>query len=66
MCKEEENEMATETIFKPFFLDEEAAKNIISSTRTKIKHTNVFNDIKLTDSERIANAKRILNSRKCK
>lgn len=66
MCKEEDLEMATETIFGKFSLDEEASNKIISSPRTKIKPTNVFNDIKLNKSERIANAARILNSRKCK
>lgn len=66
MCKEEDVEMVTETIFERFTLDEEASKKIISSPRTKIRKTNVFNDIKLNKSERIANAARILNSRKCK
>lgn len=66
MCDKEDVEMATETIFQRFTLDEEASKKIISSPRTKIRHTNVFNDIKLNKSERIANAARILNSRKCK
>lgn len=66
MCEKEDVKMATETIFERFTLDEEASKKIISSPRTKIRHTNVFNDIKLKKSERIANAARILNSRKCK
>ncbi|MFB6468862.1 hypothetical protein ACE38V_19075 [Cytobacillus sp. Hz8] len=58
--------MATETIFQRFTLDEETSKKIISTPHTKIKQTNVFNDIKLNKSERLANAARILNSRKCK
>lgn len=66
MCDKEDVEMATETIFQRFTLDEEAAKKIISSPHTKIRHTNVFNDIKLNKSERIAHAAKILNSRKCK
>jgi hypothetical protein len=66
MCKKEDVEMATETIFKPFTLDEKASKKIISSPRTKIRQTNVFNDIKLNKTERIANAARILHSRKCR
>jgi len=66
VCDKEDVEMATETIFQRFTLDEEASKKIISSPRTKIKHSNVFNDIKLNKSERIANAAKILNSRKCK
>lgn len=66
MCDKEDVEMASETIFQPFTLDEEATKKIISAPRTKIRQTNVFNDIKLNKSDRIANAARILNSRKCK
>ncbi|UTW68528.1 hypothetical protein KHA80_13035 [Anaerobacillus sp. HL2] len=34
MCNEEDLEMATETIFNRFSLDEEASKKIISSPRT--------------------------------
>lgn len=66
MREKEDIEMATETIFERFVLDEKATEKIISSPRTKIKQTNVFNDIKLNKSERIANAARILSSRKCK
>ncbi|MDW0113122.1 hypothetical protein QT711_07980 [Sporosarcina saromensis] len=58
--------MATETIFQRFTLDEEASRKIITTPRTQIRHTNTFNDIKLTKSERIANVAKILNYRKCK
>ncbi|WLR41556.1 hypothetical protein LC087_11735 [Bacillus carboniphilus] len=66
MCDKEDIQMATETIFQRHTLDEEDVNKIISSPRTIIKETNVFNDVKLTQSERIANAERILKSRKCK
>lgn len=66
MCKKEDVEITTEITFEMFTLDEETSKKIISSSRTKFKKTNVCNDIKLNKSERIANATRILNSRKCK
>jgi hypothetical protein len=66
VCKKEEVEMATETINNRFTLNEEESKKIIASPRTKIKESNVLNDIKLNKSERIANASRILNSRKCR
>lgn len=64
--KGDEKDMATETILKPFYLDEEMAKKIISAPRTVIKESGVYNDLKVSKSERLANAKRILNSRKCK
>ena len=67
MRKKEDVEMATETIFKPFVLDEDAIRKIISSPRTKIKESGIYNDLKVSESERLENAKRILNSRrKCK
>ncbi|MBU9723127.1 MULTISPECIES: hypothetical protein [Bacillaceae] len=47
-----------------FTLDEEAAKKIISTPRTILNETDVFNDMRHSKSERIANAKRILDSRK--
>ncbi|MDQ0154149.1 hypothetical protein [Robertmurraya andreesenii] len=58
--------MPQESFFGQFTLDEEAAKKLISSPRTKIRHTNVPNDLKLSKSERIINAERVLNSRKGK
>jgi hypothetical protein len=66
MSNREDFEMATETIYERFTLNEEDSRKIISSPRTKIKESNVLNDIKLTREERLANAARILNSRKCK
>lgn len=66
MCNKEDIEMASEIIYRPFSLNEEACKKMISSSRTKIKESNVFNDLNLNKSERIAHAARILNSRKCK
>lgn len=64
--KGDDVEMATETIFQRFTLDENESRKILSTPRTRINETNVFNDIKLSKKERMANAKRILNSRKCK
>ncbi|MEW9053044.1 MAG: hypothetical protein AB2392_17925 [Neobacillus sp.] len=58
--------MATETIFNRYTLNESEAKKIISAPRTTISDSNVFNDVKLNKSDRIANAARILDSRKCK
>jgi hypothetical protein len=66
MCKEEDVEMATETYNSQFILNEEDSKRIISTPRGKINETKVFNDLKLNKSDRIANASRILSSRKCK
>ena len=66
MGNREDFEMATETIYERFTLNEEDSRKIISSPRIKIKESNVLNDIKLTREERLANAARILNSRKCK
>ncbi|HHW37974.1 MAG TPA: hypothetical protein GXX18_12135 [Bacillales bacterium] len=64
--KGDDVEMATETIYERFTIDENESRKIISTPRTKINETNVFNDIKLNRKERMANARRILNSRKCK
>jgi hypothetical protein len=66
MCEKEENEMATETIFNRYTLNESESKKIISAPRTTISDSNVFNDVKLNKTDRISNAARILDSRKCK
>jgi hypothetical protein len=61
-----EKNMATSTIHERFTLDEASAQKIISTPRTVLRETNVFNDIKLNTKERIAHAAKILKSRKCK
>ncbi|RBP06177.1 hypothetical protein [Rossellomorea aquimaris] len=58
--------MTTETISQRFSLDEEASRKIISSPRTIIKNTGILNDLKLNKTERMANAERVLNKRRCK
>ncbi|HHW36801.1 MAG TPA: hypothetical protein GXX18_06110 [Bacillales bacterium] len=57
-------EMATKTVYERYTIDGKETRKIISAPRTKINETNVFNDIKLNRKEKIANARRILNSRK--
>ncbi|WP_132005302.1 hypothetical protein [Mesobacillus foraminis] len=67
MGEKENRDMATATIYDTFTLNEDAIRKIISSPRTKIKESGVFNDLKVSETERLANAQRILNSRrKCK
>lgn len=58
--------MATATMYDTFTLNEERSRQILSTKRTVIRETNVFNDIKVNKTERIANAASILKSRKCK
>ncbi|WP_179860924.1 hypothetical protein [Bhargavaea cecembensis] len=58
--------MTTETLSKKYALDEAAAQKILSSPRTKVNQTNIFSDLMLDKDERVANAKRILKSRKCR
>lgn len=64
--KGDDVEMATETIYERFTIDENESRKIISTPSTKINETNVFNDTKLNRKERMANARRIINSRKYK
>ena len=66
MCEKEDGKMTTETISQRFSLDEEALRKIISSPRTIIKNTGILNDLKLDKTERMANAERVLNKRRCK
>jgi hypothetical protein len=66
MCDGEEHNMATETIYKRFSINKKEAEAIVSSPRSLIKRTNIFSDVKLTESEKINLAKRVLKSRKCK
>ncbi|CAN7551284.1 hypothetical protein [Rossellomorea sp. LjRoot5] len=58
--------MTTETVSQQYTLDEDDSRKIISSPRTVIKSTGVFNDLKLNKTDRIQNAERILNKRRCK
>ncbi|MCU5500348.1 hypothetical protein OCF63_20620 [Bacillus wiedmannii] len=58
--------MATSTLYEKFTLNQSTANKIIKSSVTKLPEINIFNDIKLNTSERIANAAKILKSRKCK
>jgi hypothetical protein len=62
----EEKDMATETLKRNYTLNEHEAQKILSTPRTIIKQSNVFNDIHLSKKERVAYAKNILKSRKCK
>ena len=66
MCEKEDGKMTTETISQRFSLDEEASRKIIFSPRTIIKNTGILNDLKLDKTERMANAERVLNKRRCK
>lgn len=58
--------MATKTITEHYTIGKSASKKLISSPRIKIKQTDVFNDIKLNKSEKIAHAAKILSARRCK
>lgn len=63
----EVNKMAVFTLTNEnYILDEQAAKKIISAAPVKIDKSNEFNDLYLSDKERIAHASNILKSRKCK
>lgn len=66
MCEKEDGKMTTETVSQQYTLDEDDSRKIISSPRTVIKSTGVFNDLKLNKTDRIQNAERILNKRRCK
>ncbi|KPL60457.1 hypothetical protein [Rossellomorea vietnamensis] len=52
--------MTTETVSHQYKLDEDDSRKIISSPRTVIKNTGVFNDLKLSKTDRMQNAERIL------
>ncbi|WP_197280087.1 hypothetical protein [Bacillus sp. FJAT-27251] len=58
--------MATSTIFDPYTLTESDVQKLLKTPRTKIPETNLFNDIKLSNKDRIRHAESILKSRKCK
>ncbi|WP_243290350.1 hypothetical protein [Bacillus sp. FJAT-47783] len=58
--------MATVTSQDRFVINESSAQKILSTPRTVIKESNVFNDIKMNNKERIAHAANVLKSRKCK
>ena len=62
----EEDEMAVLAMNEQFILDEQAARRIISTSPSKLPKSNEFNDLYLSDKERIAHAANILKSRKCK
>jgi hypothetical protein len=66
MCEGEDNNMATETIYKRFSINKKEAEAIVLSPRSLIKRTNIPSDVKLMESEKIDLAKRALKSRKCK
>ncbi len=61
-----EKEVATVTSQDRFVINESSAQKILSTPRTVIKESNVFNDIKMNNKERIAHAANVLKSRKCK
>lgn len=58
--------MATITMFDTLTLNEEQARRIISTPPKRLSEPAVFSDIRLSDSEKIAHAAKILASRKCK
>lgn len=64
MCDKENKKMATNAIDKHFTLNEQTAKKILMTPRTKLPEINVFNDITLRKSDRISHAANILKSRK--
>lgn len=64
--KQEGKEMATSTLYKKFSLNEEDVQKLISTPIKTIKESNVFNDIKLNEKDRVAHATKIMASRKWK
>lgn len=60
----EENEMAVSALTEQYILDEQAAKRIISASPIKLPKSNEFNDLYLSDKDRIAHASNVLKSRK--
>ncbi|GAA0607836.1 hypothetical protein GCM10009001_26470 [Virgibacillus siamensis] len=54
------------SLTEQYILDEQAAKKIISTSPITLRKSDEFNDLYLSDKERIAYASNILKSRKCK
>lgn len=67
MCeKKGDKNMATSTLSERFTLNESAAQKFLTTPQIKLPEINVFNDIKLNHSDRIAHAAKILKRRKWK
>ena len=66
VCESEEDEkdMATKTLDTKFTLNESEAMEILKTSRRVIKESNIFNDIKLSRTEKVKHASDILESRK--
>lgn len=64
--KRGDDKMATSTLYEKFTLTEVTANKILEASRTILPEINLFNDIKLNETDRIAHAANILKSRKCK
>lgn len=67
MCKskeEEDMDMATKAIETNFTLNQSETMKIISTPKRVIKESDVFNDIKLSQVNKIKHAASILKSRK--
>lgn len=63
MSDREENEMVQKAIHEEYTLDEEASQRIINARPVIVPESNIPSDINLSRSERIAQAKKILESR---
>jgi hypothetical protein len=61
---EEEKKLATHALDTTYTLNEREAKKILETPRKRISESNIFNDLKLSRTERIQHAANILNSRK--
>ena len=58
--------MATSTMHEKLTLDQSMARKFAFTPAIKIRETNVFSDVKLNESDRIARATAFLNSREWK
>lgn len=66
MCenKEEEKDMATKALETNFTLNQSEAMEILGAPRRTIKESDIFNDIKLSQANKVKHAASILKSRK--
>jgi hypothetical protein len=62
----EEIDMSALALNERYILDEEAAKKILTTPAVKLPKSNEFNDLYLSDKERIAHALNVIKGRKCR
>ena len=63
MCNnKEEKKLATNVLCEDYTLNQSDANKILATPRKVLKPSNIFNDIKLNDIERIEHAVKILHA----